>query len=336
MKFYRKIFFPIVPVYYSVTWLRNKLYDLNIKSSVSYDFPVICVGNLSVGGTGKTPMIEYLIRLLKDKYLVATLSRGYKRKTKGFKLAGIDDTAATLGDEPFQFYNKFKDAILVSVDEKRVNGIKQLTALANPPEIILLDDAFQHRKVNAGFNILLTTYNELYTKDFVLPAGNLRESRNGAKRADVIVVTKCPKCITDAIKSEILKQINPGAHQTVFFSSIQYASEVESGAGALSVESLPAFTLVTGIAKPEPLVQFLEGKSLEFDHLNFKDHYDFSKEDVENIAKRDLIITTEKDYMRLKQYTVLKDKLYYLPIRATIDNASDFNQLVKNFVGLKF
>ncbi|GAA3564467.1 tetraacyldisaccharide 4'-kinase [Snuella lapsa] len=311
------------------------MYDLNVKSSVSYDFPVICVGNLSVGGTGKTPMIEYLIRFLKDEYSVATLSRGYKRKTKGFQLADMNASAATLGDEPFQFYNKFKDTIKVAVDEKRVNGIKQLRALANPPEIILLDDAFQHRKVRAGFNILLTTFSELFTKDFVLPAGNLREPRKGARRADVIVVTKCPENITDTVKRNILEEIKPGAHQTVFFSTIQYAGKVESEKESLSVESLPAFTLVTGIAKPKPLVQYLKDKGLKFDHLNFKDHHAFSEQDVEDFANRDLIITTEKDYMRLKQYAVLKNKLFYLPIHATIDNASNFNQLIKNFVGQK-
>ena len=155
-----------------VTCLRNKFYDLGIKKSESYNFPVICVGNLSVGGTGKTPMIEYLIDLLKDDYKIATLSRGYKRKTKGFQLANENSTAESLGDEPFQFYNKFKKDILVAVDADRSNGIEKLKQLDNPPDVILLDDAFQHRKVKAGFNILLTTYSNPYFKDIVLPTGN--------------------------------------------------------------------------------------------------------------------------------------------------------------------
>ena len=157
MKLLRKILFPLVPIYYTVTSLRNKLYDLGIKKSKSYDFPIICVGNLSVGGTGKTPMIEYLIHLLKDDYKVATLSRGYGRSTKGFLLANESVIAESLGDEPFQFYNKFKNDILVAVDENRNYGIQSLRRLKKPPEVILLDDAFQHRKVKAGFNILLTT-----------------------------------------------------------------------------------------------------------------------------------------------------------------------------------
>ena len=180
MKFIRIILFPIVPIYYLVTWLRNKLYDTGIKSSKSYDFPVICVGNLSTGGTGKTPMIEYLIRLLKDEKSLATLSRGYKRKTEGFVLADENANANTIGDEPFQFYTKF-NAIAVAVDSDRQNGIAQLRKLKIQPEVILLDDAYQHRKVKAGFNILLTAYNNLYYKDMVLPTGNLREPRSGAK-----------------------------------------------------------------------------------------------------------------------------------------------------------
>jgi tetraacyldisaccharide 4'-kinase len=167
MKLLRYILFPAVPVYFLVTWLRNKLYDFGIKKSVSYNFPVLCVGNLSVGGTGKTPMIEYLIRLLKTDYKVATLSRGYKRKTKGFLLANENVSAETIGDEPFQFYSKFKHDILVAVDSDRRNGIKNLQN--HNPDIVLLDDAFQHRKVNPEFNILLTTYANPYFKDIVLP-----------------------------------------------------------------------------------------------------------------------------------------------------------------------
>ena len=197
MKLIRNIAFPLVPVYYAVTRLRNKLYDLGLKKSTSYNFPVICVGTLSVGGTGKTPMIEYLIELLKDDYRIATLSRGYKRKSKGFQLANEFSSAESLGDEPFQFYNKFKNTILVAVDTDRTNGIAQLKQLDNPPDVILLDDAFQHRKVKAGFNILLTTYNKPYFEDFVLPTGNLRESSKGAKRANMIIVTKCPDNLSE-------------------------------------------------------------------------------------------------------------------------------------------
>ena len=176
MKILRYILFPVVPIYYVVTWLRDKLYDLGIKSSKSYDFPVICVGNLSVGGTGKTPMIEYLIRLLHNDYKIATLSRGYKRNTRGFVVADATSDASSIGDEPFQFYKKFND-IIVSVDADRQNGIARLRDLQPQPNVILLDDAFQHRKVKAGFNILLTSYGNLFTDDWLLPTGNLREPK---------------------------------------------------------------------------------------------------------------------------------------------------------------
>jgi tetraacyldisaccharide 4'-kinase len=330
VKLLRKILFPIVPIYYLVTWLRNKLYDLGVKKSVSYDFPVICVGNLSVGGTGKTPMIEYLIDLLKDKYRLATLSRGYKRKTLGFQLANEDSTADSIGDEPFQFYSKFKGYIDVAVDSNRQHGIEKLKR--SKPDLILMDDAFQHRKVKAGLNILLTTYEKPYYKDIALPTGDLREPKSGAERANIIMVTKCPKGLSDTDKSDIVKRINPKAHQSVFFSSIAYSDSLFSADASKVLDELIDFTLVTGIANPDPLVQFLNDKKLSFEHLKFKDHYDFSKEDIETLKNKALIITTEKDFMRLKQHEVLRDKLYYLPITVSIDNALEFNRQIKSFV----
>ena len=330
MKLLRKILLPIVPIYYMVTWLRNKLYDFGVKKSVSFDLPVICVGNLSVGGTGKTPMIEYLINLLKDDYKVATLSRGYKRKTQGFQLANKNSNAESIGDEPFQFYSKFQNEILVAVDADRHNGIQYL--LHENPEVILLDDAYQHRKVKAGFNILLTTYNTPYFKDIVLPTGNLRESRSGAKRANIIVVTKCPKSLSESEKSNIIKRINPERHQYVFFSSIVYSDSLFSTKEIKAIDKIGPFNLVTGIANAEPLVNFLKNKNLNFEHLNFKDHHDFTEEDISNLEKMELIVTTEKDFMRLKQYNSLKGKLFYLPIAVNIDKASKMNQLIKDFV----
>ena len=335
----RYILFPVVPIYYLVTWLRNKFYDLGIKKSVSYDFPVICVGNLSVGGTGKTPMIEYLVNLLKDNHNLATLSRGYKRKTNGFQLANETSMVETLGDEPFQFYNKFKDNLLVAVDADRRNGIEKLKSVENAPNIILLDDAYQHRKVKAGFNILLTTYDKPYFKDFVLPTGDLREPRSGAKRADVIVVTKCPVSLSKFDKTTIVNHINPESHQHVFFSSIGYSEMVLSdnktllsGDKTLKLEKLNYFTLVTGIANATPLVQFLKDKNLNFEHLNFKDHHNFTSKDVEELNKKEMILTTEKDYMRLKQYGSLKSKLFYLPIEVVIDENQKLDKLIQNFV----
>jgi len=332
MKLIRNIAFPLVPVYYAVSSLRNTLYDLGLKKSTAYSFPVICVGNLSVGGTGKTPMIEYLIDLLKDDYSIATLSRGYKRKTKGFQLANEFSSAESLGDEPFQFYSKFRNDIQVAVDGDRTNGIKQLKELDNSPDVILLDDAFQHRKVKAGFNILLTTYNKPYFEDFVLPTGNLREPRYGAKRANMIIVTKCPDNLSEAEKNKFIKSINPNQNQNVFFSTIEYSNDIFSETDKKSIDPVGNFTLVTGIANAHPLVDFLKKKGLQFEHLNFNDHHEFSTDDINELDKKALIITTEKDFMRLKQYKSLKDKLFYLPIKVRVNDERAVNKLIRDFV----
>ncbi|KJD35797.1 tetraacyldisaccharide 4'-kinase [Tamlana sedimentorum] len=332
MKFLRYILFPIVPVYFMITWLRNKLYDYNFKASKKYNMPIICVGNLSVGGTGKTPMIEYLINSLKNDYKIATLSRGYKRSTTGFQLADLSSTANTIGDEPFQFYSKFKNDIYVAVDSNRQNGIATLLNLNIQPEVILLDDAYQHRKVNAGFNILLTTFTKPYFKDIVLPTGDLREPKSGAKRADVVIVTKCPEGISDLDKELIVKQIKPNTSQSVFFSSIVYSDTVFSENSTKKIADLKYFTLVTGIANASPLVEFLKTKDLQFKHENFPDHYNFKSEDVAHLEKNDLIITTEKDFMRLKDFDKLKHKLFYLPITVKLDKPEQFNNLLKQFV----
>lgn len=332
MKLLRFLLFPIMPVYFLVTWLRNLLYDCGIKKTMTYNFPVLCVGNLSAGGTGKTPMVEYLIRLLKEDYKVATLSRGYGRETEGFVLGALHDDAKTLGDEPFQFYSKYGDAIKVAVDANRQQGISKLRGLLNKPEVIILDDAFQHRKVTAGLNLLLTTHANLYYKDCVLPTGDLREPRAGAKRADIILVTKCPPQLTEEEKTKILKGIKPKAHQSVFFSSISYSKTVFSETESRALNQLPNFTLITGIANASPLVHYLKTEGLDFKHLEFKDHYSFSPSDISRFENEDVLLTTEKDFMRLKSFPELKGKLFYLPIEAQIDRHETFNRLVVDFV----
>ncbi|MGC1633097.1 MAG: tetraacyldisaccharide 4'-kinase [Gelidibacter sp.] len=333
MKLLRYLLFPIVPVYYLVTWLRNKLYDWGIKKSTAYDFPVICVGNLSVGGTGKTPMIEYLIRLLKTDHHLATLSRGYKRQTKGFVLADKNATVLTIGDEPFQFHQKFED-VIVSVDGDRVHGISQLMALKNPPEVVLLDDAFQHRKVKAGFYIMLTSYDDLYTDDILLPTGNLREPRQGAKRANIIVVTKCPENISEETKQKIKGEIDALEHQEVFFASIAYSNSIRNTKDHLDLNTLKnrSFTLVTGIANPKPLVAHLTALGLDFEHLKYKDHHDFNESDLSNLKQKQLIVTTEKDMMRLQSHFSDREAIYYLPIEMKIDRQLQFDKLVGSFV----
>ena len=332
MKLLRKIFFPIVPIYYVVTSLRNKLFDLNVLKSKSYNLPIICVGNLSVGGTGKTPMIEYLIRLFQEDNKLATLSRGYKRSTSGFKLANSITKIDEIGDEPFQFHQKFKD-IIVAVDENRQHGIEELLKIDNSLKIILLDDAYQHRKVKAGFNILLTTYSNLYTDDIMLPTGDLREPRKGAERADIIVVTKCKKSISDIEKDRIRNKLKLNDNQSLFFSSIAYGYSVLSANKTLEVSDLKDknFTLVTGIANAQPLVDYLKSEALNFEHLNYKDHYNFTDKDFDVLNQKELIITTEKDYVRLiKQLD--NTKLFYLPITVEIDNADEFDKLIRQFV----
>ena len=329
MKFIRTLLFPVVPIYYLVTWLRNWLYDNGIKSSKAYDIPIICVGNLSTGGTGKTPMIEYLIRLLFHDKSIATLSRGYKRITEGFILADESATADTIGDEPFQFFRKFQD-IKVAVDSNRQNGIEQLLSLKDKTEVILLDDAYQHRKVRAGFNILLTAYHHLYSNDIVLPTGNLREPRSGAKRANIIVVTKCPDGITHREKEAIKEQLKIRSQQQLFFSHIDYAANVISVKNQLPIHALPKFTLVTGIANSSPLTEFLNDKGLVFDHMEYPDHYSYKPSDIEVLSQKGLIVTTEKDYVRLSNNESLD--LYYLPIEIKIDREEEFNKTLTSFM----
>ncbi len=332
MKFLRLVLLPIVPIYYVITWFRNLMFDKGYMAYKSYDFPIICVGNLSTGGTGKTPMVEYLIRLLKDNTKLATLSRGYGRSSKGFVLGTERSDALSLGDEPFQFYNKFNKDILVAVDGNRQEGIAKLLEQNPMPDVIILDDAFQHRKVQAGFNVLLSTYDNLYTDDFVLPTGNLREPKSGAKRANIIVVTKCPSDLSDQIKQNIISKIKPLAYQEVFFSVIRYSADVILGdKKPVSLKQLPAFKLITGIANAAPLVDYLNTIGSEFEHIAFKDHHSFSRGEIDEMSKYACIVTTEKDYMRLKSEPSLQGKLYYLPIEVQIDRPDQFNALIKDF-----
>lgn len=333
MKIIRYILFPIVPIYFLVTWLRNKFYDWGIFKSTEYEIPIICVGNLSVGGTGKTPMIEYLIRLLNNEFKIATLSRGYKRSTDGFMIADETATARKIGDEPFQFYNKFED-IIVSVDADRRKGISNLMALDNPPEVILLDDAFQHRKVQSKFNILLTSYNNLYVNDIPLPTGNLREPKSGAKRSDIIVVTKCPASISENDKNGIVKLLKPRLHQNVFFSWISYSKNIRNQFDEKPLNYLTDknVTLVTGIANPKPFVVFLNENHFKFEHLNFNDHHQFTSNEIEILKTKELILTTEKDFMRLSAYFENSENVYYLPIELKIDKPIEFNALINSTI----
>ena len=314
MSLLRKIAFPISLIYALVVYLRNKSFDLGFFTSEQFRTPTICVGNLSVGGTGKTPMIEFLIHCLQVDYKVAVLSRGYKRKSKGFILASSQSIVEDLGDEPYQIHSKFPQ-VTVAVDVDRRNGISQLEKDVKP-DIILLDDAFQHRKVKADLNILLTAYSNLYVDDWYLPTGNLRDSKSQARRADYIIVTKCPHETSSKERNAIKEKLIPKKDQRVLFSYLEYDEELKSTQNSLSLNALKdrKITLVTGIANPKPLVQYLKNENLSFEHLVFKDHHFFTSREVQDFNSKDIILTTEKDYVRLQGKV---KNLFYIKVSHT-------------------
>ncbi|WP_310992595.1 tetraacyldisaccharide 4'-kinase [Aequorivita marina] len=333
MNLLRKLLFPFSLLYGGITALRNLLYDKGVLKSKTYDIPIICVGNLSTGGTGKSPMIELLVSYLKTDHEIAVLSRGYKRKTSGFKTVLVDSTVEEVGDEPLQFKRKFPE-ISVAVCEDRQTGIEKLKTSA---AVILLDDAFQHRKVKASLNILLTPYNNLYSKDCMLPAGNLREPRFGARRAQIVVVTKCPENI-DAPKMELIKRkLSLKPHQAVYFSKIGYSSQIKNNTGSKPLTYLKnkKFLLVTGIANPKPFVEYLRQEGLQFETKSFPDHHNFSSVEIKQLEKHELILTTEKDFMRLRPLAD-KTEIYFLPITTILLNEAelDFKAKVIKKVGL--
>lgn len=333
MKQFRLLLYPFAIIYGIITDIRNLLYNNGIFKSKNFQLPVIAVGNLSTGGTGKTPMTEYLIRLLGENYYLATLSRGYKRKSKGFILGSESSGPDTLGDEPYQFYMKFPH-VRVAVDANRVNGITQLLDLNPNPQVIILDDAYQHRRVRAGFYILLTAYNDLYADDHILPAGNLREGKNGAKRADVIVVTKCLANLSATEQQLVINKLQPQPNQQVYFTTIAYDSQVYNESQRLDAESIKQQqkVLVAGIAKPELFFSHLKNNG---DVLKqYPDHHNFTSAEIQELNQlNQIIITTEKDYMRLRG-KISPERLYYLPIRTEfINGGDDFNKTILNYVG---
>lgn len=336
--------FPFALLYGVAVYARNWLFDKKIFKSSKFNFPVICVGNLSLGGTGKTPMVEYLIGFLKDRYQVATISRGYKRRTKGFGIAGEHTTALDIGDEPMQFHLKFPN-VSVAVGEERLVAIPQLLQDRPDTSLIILDDAFQHRYVQAGFNILLTDYSNLYTRDFLLPAGDLRDARKSAARADSIIVTKCPNKISTIQMDAIIKELNATISQTVFFTYIKYESLVHFYTrNRLELDSGMHVLLVCGIANPNPIKAYLNEKVATYDMIKFPDHHIFDSDDLKDIliqfhkipAHNKIILTTEKDEVRLHKFqTELIDiPVYVLPISHVFlnDGAELFQKKVIDFV----
>ncbi|MDD6803622.1 MAG: tetraacyldisaccharide 4'-kinase [Prevotellaceae bacterium] len=328
---------------------RNMLFEIGILHSESFDVPVISVGNITVGGTGKTPHVEYLIELLKDKAKVAVLSRGYKRRTRGFVIADDNATAKTIGDEPLQMKRKYGDDITVAVDRKRCHGIRQLISDEDGIDVILLDDAFQHRYVKPGVNILLVDYHRLIIYDKLLPAGRLREPLSGKNRADIVIVTKCPHDLKPMEFRVITKAMNLYPFQRLFFTCLEYRNITPVfGSGEQSLDSIDKdchILLLTGIASPQQMIEDLSPRCQHITPLTFGDHHTFTSSDVARINNEfaalphpKMIITTEKDATRLIAVEGLSEEvrgaMFALPvkIRFMLGQEESFNEKIIGYV----
>ncbi len=345
LKSFRVVLLPLALIYGLIIIIRNRLYDKKYFAAAHFNFPLICVGNLAVGGTGKSPMVEYLIRQLGPHYKLATLSRGYKRKTKGYVLANAQTTALEIGDEPMQFHTKFPDISVASCEE-RIVGIPHLLQDIPGLQAIILDDAFQHRSVVAGLNILLTECSNLYSQDFFLPTGDLRDQRSSATRADIIIVTKCPKDLSPEKKQRIIRQLNPTASQKLFFTTIEYGVpyHIFNRGEEWHLTPRDEVLLVCGIANPRPLKDYLLERAHTYYQQDYSDHHIFSIDDLNDIkqrfetidAKEKIILTTEKDAVRLIKFTeeLARMPMYVLPIRHSFlfDEGDVFNELVTDFI----
>jgi tetraacyldisaccharide 4'-kinase len=337
---FRRLLIPFSWLYILITDIRNRLFDKGVLKGVQFDLPVIAIGNLRVGGEGKTPHIEYLIRLLHPQFKTAVLSRGYGRKTTGYREVTTQSTASECGDEPVQFKRKFEEVTVV-VDEQRALGIAHLLVDAEDTQVVLLDDAYQHRWVKAGKYILLTAYEHLYTRDAVLPAGNLREKASGAQRADVIIVTKCTPELTEQERSAITHELAPLPHQQVFFTCIQYVQPTALFQTRAFPNHVTSVLLLTGIANPQPLVEYVKHHWGEVKHLAFPDHHTFTENNIQQVIKQwetmpegTVLLTTEKDAVRLLPFTQLHHlPVFYLPITiGFIDDENEFHKLIYDYV----
>ena len=344
----KRLLLPISFLYSIVLSLRHKLYDWNILKSKSYDIPNICVGNLNFGGTGKTPHIEYLARLLSETYQVAILSRGYGRDTKGFILANESHTHHDIGDEPLQYFKKF-DNIKIAVDEKRCEGMERLLQDENPPQIVLLDDAYQHRKIKPGLNILLTDYYNLYSDSHLFPAGDLRDIKKAAKRAEIIVVTKSPNVITPYYRRDVESKLKLNkASQKIFYSYIEYLDFQPLSKLSFEIDIKEAKTalLLCGIANTYSLEDHLKRKYNTISKIEFNDHHNFTEKDIDMIiekynnliGKNKIIITTEKDAMRLINSSFLSKldniPVFVAPIKIKFhkEETTSFNDEILNYI----
>src|SRR5688500_17872842 len=331
------LLFPFAVLYDAITTIRNRLYDLGYKPAARFEIPIIAVGNLAVGGTGKTPMIEYLIRLLSAQFSIATLSRGYGRETRGIRIASSTDNALTLGDEPYQFYRKFAHEIVVAVGEERALAIPYILQQHPDTDIILMCDAIQHRKVKPSFQVLLTDCNNPFYKDFLLPAGTLRESAKGADRADIIIVTKCSSDISGDAMMKMEKAIRDYAEKPIFFTTIRYGSPIALGHVHPPSDRV---ILLSGIANHHTLEQYVAANYTLVRHFAFPDHHVYTDEDlrpVSELAAREkaIVLTTEKDAVKLDMSqlkpVISSVPFFYLPIQMEfLKNGKDFDEMVLN------
>ena len=343
------LLFPFAVIYGIITSLRNLLYDWKFLKSKSVDIHTICVGNLAVGGTGKTPHVEYLINILQNDFKIAILSRGYKRKTSGFIQATNLSTAFDIGDEPLQYKTK-NPQLEVCVDANRVNGIKKILEFPEPPKVVILDDAFQHRALNCELKIVISEYNNLYLSDCMMPAGYLRESKKGIERADIIIVSKTPDKTTAIEIRNVIKDLKPLAHQQLFFTWLKYGELKGFQNPTDTIDTLNdlfryRIVAFTGIGNPQPMITYLKEYASDVKHIQFPDHHRFTIQDIADVrAQLDaieggnkIVVTTEKDAMRLRG-TDLQDiantlPLYILPIEVDFkDKTQEFNDTIINYV----
>jgi len=348
---FKLLLYPFSAIYGLVVSIRNFMYDYKMFKSTEFEIPVISIGNITVGGTGKTPHTEYMVDLLRKQFRVTTISRGYKRKTKGYQEVKVDSLAANIGDEPLQIKSKFSD-IQVIVDEKRVHAIEiiQKQEASQLPDIILLDDAFQHRSVSAGINILLIDFNRPIDKDTIMPVGRLRESKWQMRRATLIIYTKCPQEISPITRRIIMKDVNLRPYQNLFFTTMVYQPLTP----VFPEEAIPtpklasdkvSVLLVTGIANPEHLHKYLSNFSEDITDLKFPDHHNFNASNIQQIetkftgieATNKIIITTEKDSMRLKDMDLsssLKANLFYIPLKIKFldSEGKNFDEKIVTYV----
>lgn len=326
MAYTKVLLLPLSIIYGGVVGIRNFLFHIGILKSRRFSVPVLCVGNITVGGTGKTPHTELIIAELRKNFRVACLSRGYKRKTSGFILSDEKSTAREIGDEPMQIKNKFPD-ILVACDSNRVRGIEKLQTLPQPPEVVVLDDAFQHRYVQADKNIILVDYNRPVYDDCLLPAGRLRENTGSLKRADYIIVTKCPSNLQPIERRILSKHLKIKPYQHLFFTKLGYGpiTSLSSKAEQITLQPDSHILCLTGIAQPGPYVKHLKTYTSHITELRYSDHHHFTKKDIQHIERtfqeikhaEKYIFTTEKDAVRLKNTELpkeLKRQIYYIPV----------------------